>query len=103
MNARRGGLGRGLDALIPSGPATGAFRMVDIGDIVASLMWQFAAGEALGCHDAADVNDDGRIDVADPVSALMWMLGASSSILISCGFDETSDMLDCAQSSSCPR
>jgi ParB family chromosome partitioning protein len=34
MNARRGGLGRGLDALIPSGPATGAFRMVDIGDIV---------------------------------------------------------------------
>ncbi len=34
MNARRGGLGRGLDALIPSGPATGAFRMIDIGDIV---------------------------------------------------------------------
>ncbi len=33
MNARRGGLGRGLDALIPAGPATGAFRMIDIADI----------------------------------------------------------------------
>lgn len=33
MNARRGGLGRGLDALIPAGPESGAFRMVEVAEI----------------------------------------------------------------------
>jgi ParB family chromosome partitioning protein len=33
MNARKGGLGRGLEALIPAGPASGAFRMVEVGSI----------------------------------------------------------------------
>lgn len=34
MNQRRGGLGRGLEALIPTGPAASTpFRQVDVGDI----------------------------------------------------------------------
>ena len=59
MNARRGGLGRGLEALIPAGPASGAFRMIEVGSIVPNPQ-----------QPRARFDDDAIAALADSISEL---------------------------------
>jgi len=59
----------------------------------------------LFCVDAADINDDGLVDVADPISllgALFLGTGLPPFPGFDCGYDPTTDALDCDVYPFCP-
>ena len=58
---------------------------------------------ALGCLDAADINDDGAINIADPIFLLAYIFsgGPAPSPPSACGADPTADAIDCV-ASGCP-
>lgn len=80
---------------------------IDISDPIRLLTVLFPTGAPpapLGCLDACDGNDDGSVDVADAVvllGALFGSTGAPTLLPASCGFDDTSDVLDCDSFSPC--
>ncbi|HZN56792.1 MAG TPA: hypothetical protein VFD71_01865, partial [Planctomycetota bacterium] len=57
----------------------------------------FNGGEAPGCPDAADSNDDGRVDIGDPIALLGYLfLGTKAPPApgpTTCGEDPTEDTL----------
>jgi len=64
-------------------------------DALGVLEYLFVGG-SLGCLDAADANDDGRVDVSDAVRILSWFYGGGHGpgwMIVS---DFTPDTLDCA-------
>jgi len=77
---------------------------IDLADVVASLMWQFAAGASPGkCRDALDSNDDGRMDVADAIHTVMGLFSLGSATLATeCVFDPTRDWIECTSQEVCP-
>jgi len=83
------------------GDADGSTRH-DVADAVRIV--RFVAGRLAGgdptvaCHDAFDVDDDGRLGFADAVALLGYLFGRGTppvSPFPDCGFDDTADELDC--------
>ena len=79
---------------------------VDIADAVSTLNDLFGGGPQPACRDAADANDDGVTDISDPVYILNFLFAGESPPPPSpgpeaCGFDPTTDTLDCIEST-CP-
>lgn len=46
-------------------------QVVNLSDAQETLGYLFLSGENLGCLDAADANDDGRVNISDPVITLI--------------------------------
>ncbi|MBN1419432.1 MAG: hypothetical protein JXP34_11690 [Planctomycetes bacterium] len=72
--------------------------LVNIGDAVFTLSYQFASGPVPQCVKTADTNDDGKIDIGDPVSLLNYLFAqgpAPAAPFGVCGVDPTSDALPC--------
>ena len=79
---------------------------IDISDAVSTLNALFGGGPQPVCRDAADANDDGVTDISDPVYLLNFLFAGESPPPPSpgpeaCGFDPTTDTLDCIEST-CP-
>ena len=81
-------------------------HVVQLGDVVSSLMLLFGVGTPgqaenafFGCPDKLDANDDGLIDIADPLFLLRFLFGegiAPPPPFGECGQDETPDsLLEC--------
>ncbi|MGE3164483.1 MAG: DNRLRE domain-containing protein [Planctomycetota bacterium] len=76
----------------------------DISDPIVLLEQLFGSGAEANCVDACDANDDGARDIADVVSLLDLLFGQGPPLPVpsaNCGFDPTSDAIDCARFSSC--
>src|SRR5688572_20454471 len=73
-----------------------ASATVDLSDAVRTLMYLFAGGVPLPCHDAADANDDGKLDLTDGVHILNYLFVGGVSIPEPgpdvCGLDPTADV-----------
>ena len=71
-----------------------------IADPVRILNFNFTGGVSLGCMDAADSNDDGRVDISDSVFLLRYLIVGGKPPpppLAQPGIDGTDDQLGCAQ------
>jgi hypothetical protein len=91
------GAGELLTPLFRRGDANldGAIRFSDASFLEDALLLD---GEAPGCVDAADVNDDGRLHGADPLYLLDWLFGSGAappSPFTTPGADLTLDGLGC--------
>ena len=79
---------------------------IDLGDPIALLAGLFLDGVDLDCLDAADVNDDGVAELADALDLLGYLYGGATpppAPFPACGFDRTSDAIDCEISpAACP-
>lgn len=78
--------------------------IVNLSDGIVILNFLFLEGEAPGCFDAADVDDNGGVRLNDPVFLFNYLfLGGDSPPLpgpLGCGDDPTDDSLECV--ASCP-
>lgn len=78
--------------------------VIDIGDVLGSLLHQFAGAPPPLCSRALDSDDSGQIDLADPVLLLHFLFlsgPAPASPFPACGIDETPDGLDCEPMPGC--
>ncbi len=77
----------------------------NITDAVLILKYLFQGGlSPIGCMDAADVNDDGRISIADGIGLLRFLFGegdAPAAPFPGCGWDHTDDALGCESARPC--
>lgn len=70
---------------------------VNVADAVRTLSYLFL-GETIECLDAADFGDDGNVNIADAVGLLSTLFSSSgppASPYPDCGFDPTSDSMQC--------
>ncbi|MEC9475858.1 MAG: hypothetical protein VX764_02340 [Planctomycetota bacterium] len=69
---------------------------IDLADPIYLAQWLFQQGQAPGCLDAADSNDDSVIDIADVVTILAYLFQSSGgSISGICEIDSMVDPLGC--------
>ena len=74
-------------------------------DVIVVLDYQFRGADELGCFDAADFNDDGRVDISDAIASLGFQfLGQQPPPApgsTNCGADPTADDLGCESFAAC--
>jgi len=71
---------------------------LNVADAVANARYVLGGGFPLGCQDAADANDDGRLDLSDAFYILQFLFAEGPAIPApagSCGPDPTLDALSC--------
>jgi len=74
--------------------------VVDISDVVATLVFLFAGGPGPACLDRADVDDDGTVRINDPIYLLGWLFGGGPQVpapFPEPGKDPTPDNLPCGE------
>ena len=72
--------------------------VVQLGDAVLTLRYQFQRGEVPVCLKAADSNDDGKLNVVDAVTTLLHLFVGRASLpepFGDCAEDPTEDTLSC--------
>ncbi len=76
----------------------------DLSDVLHIIDYQFLGGEAPGCPDAADANDDEKINIADPVTIITSKFRNGPPLLPEvCGTDDDSNSETCPPATtSCP-
>ena len=77
---------------------------LNVSDAIWILKHLLGDGRISDCPDALDANDDGAIDISDPAALLRFIFTEGAPLpapLSECGFDPTSDDLDCRSYSPC--
>ena len=70
--------------------------VVDLSDVRFIIEFQFMGGDAPGCRDGADANDDEKVNIGDPVTIINSLFREGPAMLPdSCGSDDDSDADSC--------
>jgi hypothetical protein len=77
-------------------------RSLNLTDVISLLEYMLLGGDAPGCLEAADANDDGELDISDPIRILLALFGGQAPLPPpSCGPDPTEDTLGCGAPAAC--